>query len=263
MAAVMGYTGLVTSWAGTANTRLISGGSGASPATFTLTPSADAFDSTVMAASLLATSNLKGLRSWSAAIEAICPVPKIGSGASITFSPGYVANCTTFDISFSADSGDSTIMGASATTAGWKQNMPGLISWEGSYEVLVDDTTALAMPAGSSEPATMTLTLATGLSFAGSVFTTGGAITVNPRQRSTAKYAFKGSGNVTVTGTSLPFAAGSSIALPAVGSIVLQAYTSRTFTGDCFWNQIKMSCPVGNQITTSINAIGTGVLTPA
>lgn len=259
MAASVGYSGLVTSWA--SNTQLIS--TGAAPASFTLTESADAFPATVMGASLLANSNLKGLRSWTVGIEAIRPTALTGHQATIAFAPGYVANCTAFDVSFNAAAFESTIMGATDTTNRWKQFLPGLISWSGSYSCLVDDTTATVSPAGTSEPAAMTLTVSTGLSFAGSVFTTGATRSVNTQGISTIQYSFVGNGNVTVTGATLPFAAASSIAIPVAGSLVLTAASGRTFTGSAFWNSVRMQTPVAGQITTSITAQGSGALTIA
>jgi hypothetical protein len=262
VAASVGYSGIVTSWA--SNTQLIA--TGAAPASFTLTESADSFPSTVMGASLLANSNLKGLRSWTVGIEAIrpgSPAGQTGHTATVAFAPGYVANCTAFDINFQAAAFESTIMGASDTTNRWKQFLPGLISWSGSYTALVDDTTATVSPAGTSEPATMTLTVSTGLSFAGSVFTTGATRSVNTQGISTIDYTFVGSGNVTVTGATLPFAAASSIAIPAPGSLVLTAASGRTFTGSAFWTGVRMRTPVAGQITTSITAQGSGALTIA
>lgn len=256
MAAIVGYGGIVTSWAN--NTQLIS--TGASPASYVLTQTADSFDRTVMAASLLATSALKGFRSWSVAIEAVRPTPITGHQASISFSPGYVTNATAFDINFAAASFDASVMGSTDTGNRWKTFLPGLITWSGSYTALVDDTAVITDAANSSEPATMTLTVSTGLSFAGSVFTTGGPVTINPQGLATVQYNFVGSGNVTVTGATLPFAAASSIAIPAVGELVLTAASGQTYTGDAFWQSVRMSCPVAGQITTSITAQGTGDL---
>lgn len=263
MAASVGIIGLVTSWAGTANTQLISGGT--SPASFSLDISADGLDSTVYGASLVQAAYTKGMRTWSGSIEAQRKTAAIGNTGSVTFSPGYTTNVTSWDITFDADMLDATIFGATDTTNRWRQFAAGLIRVGGSFEALVDDTTAVAMPAGSSEPATLTLTVASGQTFAVSGFTTRLNVRSATNSLNTASYSFQGSGNVTVaaSGDVMPFDAGSSIATPLSGELVLQATTGRTYTGDAFWKRVRMQCPVSGLITHTIDFQGTGDLASA
>lgn len=263
MAGIVGYSGIVTSWGagGSVNDRLIN--AGAKPASYTLTMSGDEFDSTIMASSLLATSKLKGFRSWTVAMESLRPTPITGHEASITYSSGYVAGVQTYDISFTAQAFDSTSMGGSGTSTRWKQFLPGIWSVAGSYTALVDDTTSITEVGNASDPSTITLTVSTGLSFAVSAFTTGGTVSVNPQGLATVQYNFVGSGNVTVTGSTLPFASGSSIAIPVASSLVLTAASGKTYTGSAFPTSVRMQAPVSGQVTTSVMAQGSGALTIA
>lgn len=263
MAAVVGHSGIITSWGsgGSVTDRLIN--AGAKPVRATITESATSFDSTVFAASLVQASKLRGMRSWEVDLDAIRPTPITGHQASVSFSPGYVTNVTGFDITFTAGSFDATVMGSTDTGNRWMTYAPGIWEVSGSYSALVDDTTAVAETAGSSEPATLTLTVSTGLSFAVSAFTTSRTISVAPGNIETVTYNFVGSGNVTVTGSTLPFPSGSSIAIPTIASMVVTLASGRTLTGDAFAKSVRMSCPVGEQVTTAITAQGTGDLAPA
>ena len=263
MAKTVGITGLVTSWGGTANTQLISGGN--SPASFSLDISGEEADSTVLGASLVQAAYTKGMRSWSGSISAFKKTIGIGNAGSITFSAGYTTLLRSWDVTFEADSFESSVFGSSATTASWMEHTPGLIRVSGSFEAIVDDTTAIAMPANSSEPATLTLTIASGETFAFSAFTTRAAVQVATNQLNTVGYSFRGSGNVTVaaSGDKMPFDAGSSIAIPVEGELVLQAATSRTYTGNAFWKRVNVKCSPAGLVTTDIGFQGTGALTPA
>lgn len=263
MAATVGISGLVTSWAGTGNTQLI--GAGCDPMRFSLDMVGDEADSTALAASLVQATYLKGLRSWSGSMSGRRSTASIGSAGSVTFSPGYTANIKSFEVVFECDQFDATILGSSATSARWREFLPGLIRVSGSYETYIDGTTALAPPAGGSEPAPMTLALGSSESFAFSAFATRAAAAVATNAINTAAYSFRGSGDVTTTasGDAMVFDAGSSIATPGIGSLVLQAATSRTYTGDAFWRRIRISNPVDQLVTIDIDFQGTGALTPA
>lgn len=263
MGASVGINGLVTSWGGTANTQLIV--TGMSPSSFSLDISADELDSTTYAASLVQASYTKGMRTWTGTIESQRKTAAIGNTGSVTFSPGYTTNVVSWDVTFEAEMRDATIFGSTDTTNRWLQFLGGLIRVSGTYEALVDDTTAVAMPAGSSEPATLTLLVASGQSFAVSGFTTRLNVRSAANELNTASYSFRGSGNVTVaaSGDVMPFDAGSSIATPVSGELILQATTGRTYTGNALWRRVRMQCPVAGLITHTVDVQGTGALTPA
>ncbi len=259
MAVANGYSGIVTSW-GSPNNQIIS--TSVKPFRWTATPSADSFDATIMAASLTTGLNLKGLRSWAVTMEGHRPTAAIGSAASLTFSPGYAANVRSWEIVFTADEYENTIMGSSDTTAGWRQYAGGIWRVSGQYEVFLDSTTPLTAPSNASEPGTMTLDIGGTKTFAFSAQTQGGPIDVQIGQPQVARYSFNNAGAVTVTdsGDTLPFPT-TGLAIPAASSLVLTSITNQTFTGNAFPRVIRIRCPVDGPIITSIEARGTGAIT--
>lgn len=259
MAVVNGHSGLVTSW-GSPNNQLVA--VSVKPYRYTLTQTADSFDSTLMAASLTTGLNLKGLRSWSVSMEGHRPTAAIGSAGSVTFSPGYAANVRSWEIVFTADEMDNTAMGSAATTAGWRTFAGGIWRVSGQYEVFLDDTTPLTAPGNSSEPGTMTLDIGGTKTFAFSAQTQGGPIDVAIGQPQVARYSFNNSGAVTVVdaGDTMPFPT-TGLAVPTASSLVLTSATSQTFTGSAFPRVIRLRCPVDGPIITTVEARGTGAIT--
>lgn len=261
MAVVNGHSGLVTSW-GSPNNQIIS--TSVTPFRYTLNQTAESFDSTIMAASLTTGLNLKGLRSWSVTMEGHRPTAAIGSAASITFSPGYVANVRSWEIVFTADEYDNTAMGSAATSAGWRTFAGGIWRVSGQYEAFLDDTTPLTAPGNGSEPATMTLDIGGTKTFAFSAQTQGGPVDVAIGQPQVVRYSFNNAGAVTVTdsGNTLPMP-NTGLAIPTASSLVLQSTSTntQTFTGSAFPRVIRMRCPVDGPIITTIEARGTGAIT--
>lgn len=258
MAIANGATGLVTSWAGTGNSQLISTGN--SPMRFRLSTNADEFDSTAFAASLVARTYLKGMRQWGGTIEGRRPTAITGAGSSVSFSAGYVINMQEFDITLRASETDVTPMGDADTQALWSTHIPGIIEIEASWTSKVDDTTAVTAPANSSEPATATFTISSGVTIACSGFTTSQEIDAEPGRPPIVAYTMRGSGNITTVGATNILTAAAAVPIPVAGSLVLQAATGRTYTGDAFWTEVNLRSASREQVLQSVTFRGTGDL---
>ena len=78
-----------------------------------------------------------------------------GGAGSVTFATGYVANCRSWTLTFHGDTYDITDFAAAA--AGYKEFLPGLKEWSGSYTCMLDDTTVTVAPSGAAASATFSL----------------------------------------------------------------------------------------------------------
>ncbi|MBX3376049.1 MAG: hypothetical protein KF678_03485 [Phycisphaeraceae bacterium] len=272
MAATYGILGKVTSWSGTFVADLI--GTSNSPATFTLNQVVDTSDVTRFvtgSGGARIGRNIPGLKSWSGTISCQLATPRIGNAGLVTYSSGYVANVKSFNISLNADSTDTTVFASTDPT--WKSFTPGIVRWSGSYETFLDSATAPHGAGMAAEPAAASFALVDDAGstadkiLAGNVITQSLGISVAPASISTANYAFVGDDQPTVTGTYVggimtdPGGGVYSITTPIAGAMVLQSYTSQTFSGSAFWTSISFKCEVGQPITVDINFQGTGPLT--
>lgn len=261
MAGTVGYKAILTSWG--SNTQIVSAGN--RPAQATINMTCDEFDDTAYAATLVQMLYAPGLRSWSGTFEGKRPTATTGHNGSVAFTDEYTANIREWSCDLSASAFEATVMGDSATTARWKQYLPGLWSGTAQWTCLVDDTTAAVVPGAKSDQ-TLTLTLASGLTIAGTAFTTAGNVTSAPNSLQTIQYTARFRGNLTVAGSTMPFAAGSSIAIPAIGTMLFKTYddtSDRQFQGSAFPTRVSIKCPADGEITQSVNFQGTGALTPS
>lgn len=272
MAATYGLLGKVTSWAGTFVSDLIATSN--SPAVFTLNQTVDTFDVT----RFVATSggarigrNIPGLRSWNGTISCQLAVPHIGNTGLVTYGSGYVAQVKGFNLTLAADMADTTVFASTDPT--WKSFTPGLVRWNGSYDAFVDSATPPHGAGLTAEPAAATFSLVDDAGgsvdkiIGGNIITQSMGLSVAPGAINTVKYAFIGDDQPTVTGTYVGAIATDTagptyaITTPLAGALVLQSYTSQTFSGSAFWTSISFKCEVGQPITVDINFQGTGALT--
>lgn len=261
MAVTAVTTGLVTSWAGTQNTALIQSASG--PYEFTLNMEAPTEDVTPFNGSgVTFTSNIPNIRSWSGSITTRFTTALIGSSGLVTFGSGYTANTRAWTLDLTNDAKDTTVFNGSGVT--YRTFVPGLLSWGGTYETYVDNTTALVFPGASAASATFKLVEdgATDRTLAGNIIASSVPVTVQVGELPTATFTYVGSGTLTAAGSANFFPSGAIVA-PETGSLVLQSYTSRTYTGDAFFTSVSISCAVDGVITATINFQGTGALTIA
>jgi len=266
MAAVTGMAGSV-SWAngstGSNHTQFTSNSTtGGVPIRFTLNLNADEYDTTSFAASDPTSLFLKGLSSWDGEFEILTPTAEIGSNGLVTFSPGYTANISAYDLEVERNVHEVTAFGATAKTF-----IPGVYRWGGSFRGFLDDTTAAAAVANSSEPASLTLKYSerttTDATFSGTAFTTRADIGVSPLEVNTIGYSFRGSGALThstpTTGDN--FITTGALTGDTAGTLTLTSTTSRTYAGSAFWKSISLSVTAGGLTVIRIGFQGTSTLT--
>jgi hypothetical protein len=261
MAGTVALAGKVTSWGGTFNTNLIGL---MQPAAFTLEMSNAELDTTPFLTQAPAQSVVEtavpGLRAWEGTIEGYSGDTTGRAGIAGTVATAvYDYNVRSWDISLTATDQDTTSW---PNTTSWMTYAPGLMRWSGNYEAIIDDTNAVTVPETSA--GTGTFTLSSGNYWEGQIFSTRVSAVVRVGDVNIVRYAFRGSGHLTVVGSDAGMTANSgALATPEAGSLVLQAHTSRTYTGSAFWRSIAMNCAVGGVIQTTIGFRGTGALTPA
>jgi hypothetical protein len=261
MAHTLGSSGLVTSWAGSPFNVAKFG-----PSNVSFSIDGEEHDATQFVAALEAGTFVPGLKTWQMQMSGNFPASgaKTGAAGNVTLS-GYDLLVRAYSLSIEAASFDSTVFSASGVT--WREFLGGLYRWNGSLEVGIDGTTALGLPpapGGSAGSLTLKVTEdgGTDRAFTGSAFVrqTSGVIAVGALN--TAQYAFRGTGELTSVGTDNLWAA-AALDKPITGSLVWQAATGRTYTGDAFAQQITINVPVDGLISVSVTAQGTGALTPA
>lgn len=261
MAATAVTTGAVTSWAGTQNTAIIQSGSG--PWEFSLNYDAPTEDVTPFNGSgVVFARNLANLRQWSGSISTRLTTAVLGSTGLVTFASGYVVNARAWVININTEAKDTTIFSGSGVTN--RSFVPGIINWGGTYDTLLDNTTAITAPGAAAASATFKMVEdgATDRTLAGNIIVNAIPVSVQIGEVPTAQFAFTGDSTLTAAGTGGFFPSGALVA-PETGSLVLQAYTGRTYTGDAFFTGVSINCAVDGVITATINFQGTGALTIA
>jgi hypothetical protein len=257
----VGLTGAVTSWG--------SNGTFADniakdlnlPAEFTLDMDGVDLDVTPFVGPTIVETHTPGLRSWGGTITGF-----LGSSSGQDALGGAVAtaeydlNVRSWNMTLTARELDVTSWTNLSTR--WMAYAPGLVSWSGSYEAIIDNATALSIP--SSSTGTGTFTISSGNYWEGSIFSTRVGAVVRVGDVNIARYDFRGTGHLTVVGSNAGMPANSgSVATPIAETMVLTAYTGRTYTGSAFWRSIQATCNIGQAIQTVIGFRGSGALTPA
>lgn len=268
MAYTYGTTGSVVSWAGTGNSALVT--SGSAPAAFVLNISAREDDITPLTASgAVFREYTIGLGEWSGSIETRPNPAKYGSGGNLTGSGPYLTNVQSWRLRLDAGPVQK-ITGFDASGVTHQSYAPSLWNWGGTYTAGVDSSTAIVAP--SATAATLTFKLIENASadhtLSGSAMVRQIGIPVRVGNVTIATFEFRGTGALTAAGTSgtgvgNPFFAAGTIGAPATGSLVLQAATNRTYTGDAFPENVEINCVVDELITAKIGFRGTGALTIA
>lgn len=258
MASFYPINGLVTSWAGTQNTNLISTGN--EPMSFTLDSDALEFDTTALSAAGIATF-LKGLSQWRVTMRSRLKTAQTGDLGLVTHAGGYATNINRWDMAVEVAAFENTVFGATS-----RSYLPGKLSWGGTFSGFMDDTTVITMPGNGNEPATGTFKLreagATDDTLSGSIFTTRLGVEISPENIAVASYGYRGSGTLTNStpsaGTTV-FGTGA-VARPTIGELVLTADTGYTLTGNAFWVAARIVMEVNGLSTVELEVQGTGAL---
>lgn len=259
--------GAVTSWAGTANTALISGG--ALPASYTLSIDADEFDQTGFASGGQDfMSYIKGLTSWAVDISMRLGIPQIGSkGLFDTGSATGVLYSRAWTMAIATTAQDVTTHNGSGVT--WREFLPGLLNWGGTVNAFADSAAAIITPASFSSVVFKLIENGSDdHTFTGAIILTNSSAGVTIGERATVDYNYRGSSTLTAAGASGtgvpdPIFAAAAVARPAVGSLVLTSTTSRTYTGDAFWTGVNINCAVDQPIEVNVSVQGTSSLAAA
>lgn len=278
----IGITGLVTSWgsSGADVHQLIN--AGIAPFSISAQINTDSLDSTAFGGSVSSRSVRTGLGSWTATITGRYPQAsrRLGNSGLVTFASGYAALVRSWEIEASCNVHDITSLTGSAVL--WRAFRPGLISWGGSYEAMIDSATSLALPtlvSGSAAAATFKISEegATDNTLAGDIVTTGADIGIAVGDMNTVSYRFEGSGALTNTyasGMGLLSASASPYAVvtptwdvngDGVPDVTLtwQADSGKTYAGPAFWRSLRVACPVDGMIEVTVGVQGAGAVTIA
>lgn len=167
-----------------------------------------------------------------------------------------------------------------SVSAGYTSHLwrPGNYGWSATVECVADSTTALVLPqtptAGGAEPSypTVTLSMASGVTLAGSAFIRQLGVTRQRGGECFATYELRGRSAITPAGASNPL--GTSIinsvlwseanyATPASGVGPWQLNTNATegFEGDdCFWTAINIDCSPVEPVTMNFTLRGSGAV---
>lgn len=277
----IGSEALVTSWAGTNNTQLLSV-LGKAAVTFDMQGNPP--DRTQFAGSIVNTSYGPGLASWTGTISARFLTSSLAyTGYAGSLAIGGTDMTTTwiksYKLSLRSQAFDTTSFGSTATTAGWMSFRPGLITASGSYELMLDSAAGIKppfLPAASSFSSlpTATFSLTSVNTLAMSIVPQGVGVNLNVGALNAGTVSFMGSGAITAatSGDTNMFDAGT-LTLPdwdASGTdgvcdttLICQASASRTYTGAAFWTSIDISVDPKAYTDVQIGFQGSGALVPA
>jgi hypothetical protein len=254
----VGITGLVTSWGTTGfNDNVVK--DLMKPAEFSLSMNNGDLDVTPFTGPTVFGTAIPGLREWSGSISGYH-----GSSGGVDGIGGLVAtteydlNVRSWEISLTADALDVTNW--TDLNARWKGYAPGIVRWSGTYEAIIDNATGIGLPPAAAGAATFTLS--SGNTWAGSIFSTQISAAVRVGDVNIARFAFRGTGDLTVTGSNAGMPA-AGIATPVAETLTLTAYTGRTYIGSAFWTGIRVACNIGDSIKTSVDFRGTGPVATA
>lgn len=266
MAPTVGLTGLISSSdTGKPLHYLIN--SGTDPYSASLTITGESFDSTPFASTApVAASNIAGLQSWSGSFSGRFPAGGAASGhlGNVTFSSGYATNVRGWTITASVPALDVTAQGSTAPT--WMSYLPGLYSYTGSYECLVDDTTAISACTSGSATFRISTESTNDNELSGNIVVTGVAVNGQVGDRWSVTVSFVVSGNLSTDGDSSLFEVDSAgtpdpLATPEATTINIRVDGSRDYEGDAFETGWTISSAIGSQVNVSVNFQGTGALT--
>lgn len=266
MAATTGLTGLISSSdTGKPLHYLIN--SGTDPYSAQLTIPTEVFDSTPFASTApIAVSKISGLRSWNGSFGGRFPAGGAASGhlGNVTFASGYATNVRGFSITAAITALETTAFAGTPPT--WMTFTPGLASYSGSYNALVDDTNAIVAGATGSATFRLSTESTNDNELAGTIIITNAQVTGQVGELWEVAYSFDVNGNLTTDGDSSLFNVDSAgtpdpLETPIATAITIRAAGSRTYAGDAFETGWTVNTAIGGQTDVSVNFQGTGALT--
>jgi hypothetical protein len=196
----------------------------------------------------IAVVNAAGIKSATGSFNAFFPRDgaAYGDGGLVTFANGYTENISGYTLNLSCQSFLDTKQ--ASTPPEFHSYIPGEISFSGSYQCNIDDTTAHSLPS-TSGAATFRLNTDTAANtLAGTIIVQSVNWNVERGAKNNATVNFIGSGNLTSAGTNPLFAAGA-LTTPDVTDIVLRAEGDIDWDGSAFWTALNITCNIGAPIT--------------
>lgn len=262
----IGLAGLLTASGSTDLSFLI--GTATKPYRANIDLACESLDATGFGATApVAVSMIPGLKSWTGGFTGKFPKasPASGHEGLVTFANGYVLGCRGWSISATAQEFDNTAFASTPPT--WMDYLSGLYSFSGSFDVLIDDTTALGST-GVSGAAEFRLSKESNNDnvIAGTIVITGRSTPIEVGGRPVVRYGFVVDGNLTVDGDSPLFdvaSAGTPVPLvrPAATAITLTANGNIDYTGSAFLTGWTIGAQMGSPNEVSATFRGTGALT--
>lgn len=213
----------------------------------------------------IATDQIKGLTGWSGSFVAKYPKvsPASGHTGLVTFANGYTLGSKGFSITAAVASFDVT--SGAVVPPVWMEHTPAIYSFTGSYDALVDDTTAISV--GSVGAATFRLsTESTNHNeLAGNIIITGANYQGSVGDLNRIQYSFVVDGNLTTDGDSsfLPVTTPGTpqeLTRPDITQIVVRASGARTYSGSAFVTGWTIGSTIGSAVEGTVNFQGTGAL---
>ena len=265
MAAAHGITGSVASWAN--NTFLIA--SGAADASFTASLVSTLDESTPFSPLNNTATGLPGFKSFTGTITSVIDTAILGTGGGVTATaPNYlVTGSRKWTLTLTRGAVEH-IAFPGLTGPYYREYLPTIMRWGGTFEGVLDDTNPAVEPADPNDSpnlADLTLTIATGKTFTGKAHLTEFAPAVDPNEINTFSCQFAGSSTLTALGSFLFQSATSTPIVPSLDpsgdALVLVATGLRTYTIDAFWTRITINCALDEVVTADIDFQGTGPLT--
>ncbi len=259
MTATQGLLGDVVSWGGTFNTAVLAL---IKPAGFTANLTAASLDVTGYAAgAAVVRSKIKGLKGISGNIEGFLATPNNGIAGSVS-GPTYTSNVRSWNMSIKAAALETTAWPVTATN--WRTFLPGLVEWSGSYEALVDSSTAITEAGEAAEPLSATFTIASGQTLAGTIFNTSAAVVSRVGELNVVRYSYEGTGHIVSVGTSNLVPAASTLALPVAGTLILkmaeEGATDKALSFSAFWTELSIDVSPQNAVTIGWGFQGSGAV---
>lgn len=253
---IVGITGSVA-WAGSSVAAQLAG-TGSRPHSFKVDIGAESFESTGYDTTGMAKKK-KGIRGpVTGSFEVYMAASDHGGGTNglVAFAPGTVVNANRWRMRINRPA-----LTYVAWPDVWFSAKPGIIDWSGSFGGMVDDTTAMLLPCGASEPASGTFTYydaATDFTLVGSIFTDRQSITAAHNALGTYEYNFVGSDALTHSAVGTGIIPDGALANDTATALTLTASTGRAWSGDAFWTSIDIECGYGALVKATVGFHGTG-----
>lgn len=218
----------------------------------------------------VAQSNISGRRSWTANFAGRFPRSSPAMGheglatyGSMSVGSGYLLGLNAWTLALSCEAFETTEMASTPPT--WNSFVPGIISGTGSFNVRIDDTTALEVGTEGAITLRSNVESTENNRFEGNIIVTSVSPSVAVGSRNTATINFTFTGPISVAGDNPILPAGAlgvaaELTKPDVTDVVLRASGSRDYDGSAFWTSLNINCQMGSPIDVSGTLQGTGTL---